>query len=108
MHRQSADTLFHALGDATRRGLFEQLARGGALSVGALRMHAGVSQPAVSQHLKTLRDAGLVSHQRCGRNVFYRAKPAGLRHLIDWLAFYGAFWPERFDRLEKLLREMDQ
>lgn len=100
--------IFRALGDATRRGLFERLAREGDLNVAALTDGSGVSQPAVSQHLKALRAAGLVAEERRGRNVIYRAEPAGLAPLMDWMEFYTGFWTERFDRLEKLLGEMDQ
>jgi DNA-binding transcriptional ArsR family regulator len=100
--------LFRTLADGTRRGLFERLAREGELNVAALTEGSGVSQPAVSQHLKALRSAGLVAEERRGRSVIYRADPAGLRPLMDWMEFYTGFWTERFDRLEKLLREMDQ
>ena|SRR5436190_19972160 len=103
-----AADLFRTLSDTTRRGLFERLAREGELSVSALTAQAGVSQPAVSQHLKALRGAGLVGETRHGRTVLYRARPEGLRPLIDWMSFYSAFWNDRFDNLEKLLREMDQ
>ncbi len=103
-----AADLFRTLSDSTRRGLFERLAREGELSVGALTAGAGVSQPAVSQHLKALRGAGLVGETRHGRMVLYRAQPEGLRPLIDWMSFYSRFWNDGFDRLEKLLREMDQ
>jgi DNA-binding transcriptional ArsR family regulator len=100
--------LFRTLADGTRRGLFERLAREGELSVGALTERSGVSQPAVSQHLKALRGAGLVGETRMGRTVLYRAQPEGLRPLIDWMGLYGAFWRDRFDGLEDLLNRMDQ
>ena len=67
-----------------------------------------ISQPAVSQHLATLRQAGLVAERREGRLVYYRIDPEGLRPLIDWLTHYQAFWPERIDRLHALLKEMDE
>lgn len=67
-----------------------------------------ISQPAVSQHLATLRSAGLVSERRDGRLVYYRVEPKGLRPLIDWIAHYQAFWLERLDRLQTLLEEMDE
>ena len=105
---EPAADLFRALADGTRRGLFERLAREGELSVGALTQGSGVSQPAVSQHLKALRAAGLVHETRQGRTVLYRARPRAMRPLIDWMASYGAFWDERFDRLEDLLDRMDQ
>lgn len=103
-----APDIFRALGDGTRRGLFERLAREGELTVGALTRGAAVSQPAVSQHLKALREAGLVSEARQGRQVLYRARPEGLRPLMDWMGFYAAFWRERFDALEDTLKRMDQ
>jgi len=67
-----------------------------------------ISQPAVSQHLATLRSAGLVSERRDGRLVYYRVEPKGLRPLIDWIAHYHGFWLERLDRLQALLKEMDE
>ncbi|RAK58926.1 transcriptional regulator [Phenylobacterium hankyongense] len=108
MDLEAAADLFRTLADPTRRAIFERLARGGELSVGALTEGAQVSQPAVSQHLKALRNAGVVLEQRAGRQVLYRARPEGLAPMFDWLAHYAAFWPERFDRLEQLLKEMDQ
>jgi DNA-binding transcriptional ArsR family regulator len=104
----AAADIFRSLADATRRGLFERLAQEGALSVGALTQRAGVSQPAVSQHLKVLAAAGLVTEQRQGRSTLYRARSEGLRPVLDWLGFYAGFWAERFDKLETLLSEMDQ
>lgn len=103
-----ADDLFRALGDVTRRSLFERLAREGELTVGELTRGTEVSQPAVSQHLKALRGAGLVAETRSGRQVLYRARPEGLKPLVDWMGFYAAFWSERFDALEDTLKRMDQ
>jgi DNA-binding transcriptional ArsR family regulator len=102
------DQLFRALGDPTRRAIFERLARGGELTVHALTAGAGVSQPAVSKHLAVLRQSGLVSDRREGRETHYSANPRGLAPLFDWMKFYGAFWDDRFDRLEDLLNRMDQ
>jgi DNA-binding transcriptional ArsR family regulator len=103
-----AADLFRTLADGTRRGLFERLAREGELSVSVLTEGAGVSQPAVSQHLKALKGAGLVGETRIGRTVLYRANPQGLRPLSDWMGFYGQFWRDRFDALEDTLNRMDQ
>jgi DNA-binding transcriptional ArsR family regulator len=103
-----AADLFRILGDPTRRSVFERLAGEGELSVGELVADAGVSQPAVSQHLAVLKQAGLVSERREGRFVRYAARPQGLKPLVDWMSFYGTFWRDRFDRLEDLLKRMDQ
>jgi DNA-binding transcriptional ArsR family regulator len=102
------DALFRALGDPTRRALFERLARGGELTVHALTGGAGVSQPAVSKHLAVLKAAGLVRDRREGRETHYSAEPRALAPLVDWMAHYGAFWDDRFDQLEDLLKRMDQ
>ncbi|MDB5429237.1 MAG: bacterial regulatory, arsR family protein [Caulobacter sp.] len=100
--------LFKSLADPTRRGLFERLAREGEMTVVALTREAHVSQPAVSQHLAVLKEAGLVADRREGRTTHYRAAPEGLAPITGWLAAYGVFWTDRIDRLETLLNEMDQ
>jgi DNA-binding transcriptional ArsR family regulator len=99
--------VFKALSDPTRRAVYERLT-GGERSVAQLTAALPVSQPAVSQHLATLKAAGLVGERRDGRNVYYRIEPAGLAPLIEWLARYRAFWPDRIERLKHVLREMDQ
>ena len=104
---RSENTVFRALADPSRRAIFERLTRGEA-AVKDLTARFDISQPAVSQHLARLRKAGLVSERRDGRLVYYRVEPKGLRPLIDWIAHYQVFWPERLDRLEKLLKEMHQ
>jgi DNA-binding transcriptional ArsR family regulator len=100
--------LFKTLADPTRRAIFERLTRDGEQTVRVLTDQAGVSQPAVSKHLGVLRLAGLVRDRREGRQTHYRAAPQGLVPLIDWMSLYGAFWRDRFDRLETLLNRMDQ
>jgi len=107
MNAAAAD-LFRTLADPTRRAVFERLAGEGELSVGDLVAGAGVSQPAVSQHLAVLRQAGLVTERRDGRFVRYAAAPEGLKPLVDWMAVYAVFWRQRFDLLEDLLNRMDQ
>lgn len=107
MSYEPATDLFRVLADPTRRGLFERLAREGELSVAALTAQAGVSQPAVSQHLAALKGAGLVGETRAGRSTLYRAETAALQPLIDWLGHYAVFWADRFDALEKILKEID-
>jgi DNA-binding transcriptional ArsR family regulator len=101
------DQLFGALVDPTRRAIFERLCRDGEQSVRALTERAGVSQPAVSKHLGVLRRACLVRDRRDGRQTHYSARPQGLLPLIDWISLYGAFWRDRFDRLEDLLNRME-
>jgi DNA-binding transcriptional ArsR family regulator len=100
--------VFKSLADPTRRGLFERLRHDGEMTVVALTRLAGVSQPAVSQHLAVLKEAGLVADRREGRTTHYRAAPEGLAPLTGWLSAYGEFWEGRVDALETLLNEMDQ
>jgi DNA-binding transcriptional ArsR family regulator len=104
----TASEVFVSLADPTRRAIFERLCRDGEQTVRALTDRAGVSQPAVSKHLGVLKGAGLVRPRREGRQTHYRAEPQGLAPLIDWMAHYGAFWRDRFDRLENLLKRMDR
>jgi DNA-binding transcriptional ArsR family regulator len=106
--RSSADPVFKALADPTRRALFERLARDGELTVHALTGPAGISQPAVSKHLGVLKRARLVRCRREGRETHYSAQPKALAPISDWIALYGAFWQNKFDRLENLLARMDK
>jgi DNA-binding transcriptional ArsR family regulator len=106
--RASSDAIFKTLADPTRRAMFERLCRDGEQTVWMLTEDAGISQPAVSKHLGVLKLAGLVRDRREGRETHYSARPQGLRPLMDWMGHYGAFWRDRFDRLEDLLKRMDQ
>ena len=103
----AADNVFRALADPTRRAIFEELTRQGEQTVHALTRYARVSQPAVSKHLTVLKRAKLVRHRREGRDTHYRAQPDSLAPMVDWLDQYGAFWRDRFNRLEALLERMD-
>lgn len=98
--------VFQALADPSRRAIFESLTRGEA-AVKDLTARFAISQPAVSQHLAALKDAGLVHGRREGRCVYYRVEPRGMKPLIDWVTHYRVFWTERMSQLEKLLEEME-
>ena len=102
------EMLFKALGDPTRRAIFERLCRDGEQTVGALTAQAGISQPAVSKHLGALKQAGLVLDRQQGRQTHYSAQPRALAPLVDWTGEMTGFWEARFDDLENLLRRMDQ
>jgi len=99
--------IFQALADPSRRAILESLTRGEA-AVRDLTALFDISQPAVSQHLATLKDAGLVNGRREGRCVYYRVDPRGMKPLLEWMAHYRAFWLEHVDRLERLLETMDE
>lgn len=109
MHAAAAveDRVFRALADPSRRAIFESLTRGEA-AVKDLTARFDISQPAISQHLAALKDAGLVRHRREGRCAFYRVDPRGMKPLIDWIAHYRAFWTKHIGGLERLLEGLDE
>lgn len=100
-------TIMRALADPTRRALFERVIGSGEITVRELTEGSGVTQGAISQHLKSLKLAGLVIERPAGRHVYYRAEPEGLAPLVDWMSHYGVFWRERFSELRALLKEID-
>jgi DNA-binding transcriptional ArsR family regulator len=102
------DVLFRTLADPTRRAIFERLCSDGEQTVGALTARAKVSQPAVSKHLGVLKQAGLVRDRHEGRQTHYSPQLSALAPLIDWTSRMTGFWQNRFDRLEDLLKSMDQ
>ncbi len=99
--------LFTALADPTRRAIFQRLARAGEQTVRAMTNQARVSQPAVSKHLAVLKRGGLLNSRRDGRETYYRVRMKGLAPLINWMSLYAAFWSERLDALEDLLKRID-
>jgi DNA-binding transcriptional ArsR family regulator len=101
------DTVMRALADPTRRAVFERVYTSREITVVELTRGSGVTQGAISQHLKSLKQAGLVAERPEGRNVFYRARPEGLEPLVDWMNHYGVFWRKRFANLRNLLKEID-
>ena len=101
------DAVMRALSDPTRRAVFERVVSSDEITVVELTRGSGVTQGAISQHLKSLKQAGLVVERPAGRNVYYRAQPKGLAPLADWMSHYGVFWRERLDNLRTLLKEID-
>jgi hypothetical protein len=87
----AVDTVMRALADPTRRAVFERVASAREISVVELTRGSGVTQGAISQHLKSLK----------------HAEPQGLAPLVDWMGHYGVFWRARFANLRKLLKEID-
>ena len=101
------DAVMRTLADPTRRAVFERIATSEEITVAELTRGSGVTQSAISQHLRSLKQAGLIADRPEGRNVHYRAEPAGLAPLVDWMSHYGVFWRERFANLRTLLKEID-
>jgi|SRR3954452_17540263 DNA-binding transcriptional ArsR family regulator len=107
MHSARLDSVMRTLADPTRRAVFERIVKSAEITVVELTEGSGVTQSAVSQHLRSLKRAGLIADRAQGRNVFYRAEPKGLAPLVDWMGHYGVFWRERFVNLRTLLKEID-
>lgn len=104
MARPGTTDVFRAISDPTRRGLLDGLLAG-EQPVTKLAASFAMTMPAVSQHLKILRDVGLVTEHREGRQRLYRINPAPLREVVDWISHYERFWTHRLDALERHLRE---
>ena len=93
---------FVALADPTRRRIVESLT-GGERTFGDIAADFDISGPAVSQHLRVLRDAGIVGVRRDAQRRIYRLEPRGLDDVSDWLNRLRGFWNERLDDLERAL-----
>jgi DNA-binding transcriptional ArsR family regulator len=103
----AVDAVIRTLADPTRRAVFERIVKSQEITVAELTRGSGVTQSAISQHLRSLKQAGLIADRPDGRKVHYRADPKGLTPLVDWMALYGVFWRERFANLRTLLKEID-
>ncbi|HKS19261.1 MAG TPA: metalloregulator ArsR/SmtB family transcription factor [Bradyrhizobium sp.] len=100
------NSVFHALGDATRRQMIRDLA-GGERTVGQLAEPFSISLAAASKHIKVLEHAGLIRREVRGRTHLCRLDPGPLASAYEWLGFYERFWTSRLDVLEQLLHEDD-
>src|SRR5271154_43252 len=98
----TVNAVMRTLADPTRRAVFERVVKSDEITVAELTRGSGVTQGAISQHLKSLKQAGLVAGRPEGRNVHYRAPPLGA-----WMSLSGVFWRERFATLRTLLKEID-
>ncbi|MFT3785867.1 MAG: metalloregulator ArsR/SmtB family transcription factor [Tepidisphaeraceae bacterium] len=99
--RHEAD-VFEAISHPARRRMLDLLAVTDR-SVNDLAGHFRMSRPAVSQHLKVLRDSGLVSEQRHGRERHYHFEPQRLAAVRDWVKLYDRLWDDRLNQLKALL-----
>src|SRR5258707_13367239 len=100
------NSIFHALGDATRRQMIRALADG-ERTVSELAQPFAISLAAASKHIKVLEHAGLIRREVRGRTHLCRLDPGPLASAHEWLGFYERFWTERLDGLEQLLHEDD-
>ena len=100
--RQAHATVFHAIADPTRRTMLELLGTG-EKSAGELGEPSRLTQPAVSQHLRVLREAGLVRQRKQGRQRIYSLEAAPLAGVADWVSYFEQFWDRGFTRLGTFL-----
>jgi DNA-binding transcriptional ArsR family regulator len=101
------DAVFGALADPTRRTILARLAEGDA-SVSQLWEQFTVSQPAISQHLKVLERAGLITRSRLGTARLSHLQAEPLREAVVWLAGYREYWKESYERLDELLASLKE
>ncbi|MEU3843110.1 metalloregulator ArsR/SmtB family transcription factor [Streptomyces sp. NPDC028635] len=100
------DRVFAALANATRREVLRLLREGGPQPVQAIADHFAMRRPSLSEHLKVLRDAGLVAEQRAGRQRIYRLRAVPLAEVQEWLHPYERFWRDQLKGLGDLLDRM--
>jgi DNA-binding transcriptional ArsR family regulator len=97
-----ADVYF-AIADPTRRALLLRLAKEGERNVSDLLEPFSISQPAVSKHLRILREANLVRSRKEGRERLYAIRPRNLRQVYDWVSHFEKYWDEKLDALGQYL-----
>ncbi len=98
---------FAALADDTRLRIVERLMADGELPAGELVTHSDISGPAISRHLKVLRQAGLITQRIEGNKRFYSVQPRSIQAIADWSMDHRSFWQAGLDRLETHLSEDD-
>ena len=98
---------FAALSDETRFAIVERLLNDGAQSAGDLTDVAPISAPAVSRHLKVLREAGVIDQRIDGQRRIYSVRPEVMQAISGWVIGHREFWEGSLDRLEKALKHME-
>lgn len=97
--------IFQALGDKNRRGIIELLAKKGQLSSSDISNNFQISAPAISQHLKVLREARLVSMEKKAQQRIYKINPDAVDEIQKWLKKLTEVWEVRFSALDEILKE---
>jgi DNA-binding transcriptional ArsR family regulator len=99
------DLLFSALANPTRRDILNLLLDG-ERTAGEIATRFEMSRPSVSEHVRVLRDAGLIAERTEGRHVVYSSTPEPLLAVLDWLSPHERFWRERLRRMRRVLDSM--
>ena len=100
----AADDVWRAVADPTRRAILERL-RGGPAPVNALAGEFAQSRPAISKHLRVLREARLVTETRSGRERLYELQPRPLQQVAGWIEGYRGFWHTSLANLKRQLEQ---
>lgn len=98
---------FNAVAEPKRRQVLEALGTA-ELPVNEIVQKLGWTQPMVSKHLGVLKQVGLVKERRVGRQRMYRINPERLKPIYDWVSPFEKFWSDKFDRLDKVLEEIQK
>ena len=98
------DSLFRAIADPTRRSIIDRL-KAGPVAVNALANAFPQSRPAISKHLRILRQAALVTEEKIGRERHYRLLPDRLRGVAEWVEGYAGFWRQSLGNLKQRLED---
>lgn len=107
MNPDQLSSVFGALADPTRRAILARLIEGD-LTVGELTAPFGVSQPAISRHLRVLEGAGLISRSRRATARLSHLEAEPLREATEWLVGYREYWDESYERLDALLASLQK
>ena len=100
----AANDVFQALADPTRRAILGML-RQGSQPVGSIARDFPISRPAISKHLRILREAALVSEIKVGRNRLYELNAGPLRDIDDWLSHYRHMWQHQLRNLKRFVEQ---
>lgn len=103
---KAADAVFRAIADPTRRKILQLLAVQ-ALAVGAICEYFDISQPAISQHMRVLRESGLVEAHTEWRLRIYHITPERLKEVLEWVRHFEHFWDEALDRLTQIVKDSE-
>jgi DNA-binding transcriptional ArsR family regulator len=106
-HDPDLSLIFQALSDPTRRAMLARLGQG-AVPVSELARPTGLALPTIMRHLQVLEDAALITTQKTGRTRFCSARPETLEATMTWMEHQRALWEARTDRLEALLKTLEQ
>lgn len=104
MKQAAADDVFRVIADPTRRAILDRL-RAGPAPVNELAADFAQSRPAISKHLRVLRESRLVTEAKVGRERLYTLRPAPLQKAAAWLEGYRAFWQHNLDSLKRYLED---